>query len=40
MVIGNGDGGGDGGGNGGANAFHGCCVLCNFYLSVRYAYIG
>ncbi|AHM29178.1 hypothetical protein WRSd3_00153 [Shigella dysenteriae WRSd3] len=31
---------GDGGGNGGANAFHGCCVLCNFYLSVRYAYIG
>ncbi|ERC88381.1 putative membrane protein [Escherichia coli T234_00] len=37
---GNGDGGGDGGGNGGANAFHGCCVLCNFYLSVRYAYIG
>jgi hypothetical protein len=27
--------------NGGdADAFHGCCVLCNYYLSVLYPYIG
>ncbi len=31
---------GGGGGNGGANAYNVLCVLYNFYLSVRYEYIG
>lgn len=31
---------GDGGNGGGADAVHGCCVLCHFYLSVLYSYIG
>jgi hypothetical protein len=37
VTCGNGD--GDNGGHH-ADAFHGCCVLCNFYLSVSCAYIG
>ena len=32
--------GADGGNGGGADAVHGCCVLCHFYLSVLYSYIG